>query len=175
MFTKFDTQRAVVIIVLLFSLVSLSNCDEAEVGAPCKPETDKGEYREALTSDIYAIETRSVQCKTSICITKTQVLDTQTGLQNKYSFCSCRCADETGKEFDKNNDKLDDLCECPGGSICSNKVVANNIEDIPPALKGSYCLPACIENVCPQTSQKCTPPDDSKEPWKWECKIASQK
>ena len=142
-------------------------CEEWMVGAPCKPETDRGDYTPNLTDETYAIETRSVQCETSMCVTKTEL---RLSGQLKYSFCSCRCKDKDGHSYDRNNDKYDDLCDCPPGTICSADVISNNIDQVPDKLKGSYCIPDCIANPC-NTNETCTPSNDSDEPWKWKCKI----
>jgi hypothetical protein len=153
----------------MLTIVFICSCNEWMVGAPCKPETDKGTYYKGLESSTYALETRSVQCKNSICITKTEANEE---VQKKYSFCSCRCEDKDGHKYDRNSDKYDDLCECPSGSECSPDVVNNNIEQIPDTIKGSYCVPSCIsEGLCFQTNMECKPPKSSKEPWKWECKV----
>lgn len=149
-------------------------CDEDMVGAPCKPETDDAKYdKDAKTT--YAIETRSVQCETTMCVTKTETNPSENvdGNQLKYSFCSCRCKDKDGHGYDRNNDKYDDLCECPPGSICSPDVVSNNIDQVPEKLKGSYCIPDCISEPCSGLNEKCTPSNDSDEPWKWKCKISN--
>ena len=156
---------------LLLVMGFVLGCDVFMVGAPCKPETDKGDYSEELKNTTYAIETRSVQCETSMCVTKTEVRPGAAGGQLKYSFCSCRCKDKTGHGYDRNNDKYDDLCECPPGSICSPDVVSNNIDQVPDKLKGSYCIPDCIAEPCSRESEICTPSNDSDEPWKWKCKI----
>ena len=151
-------------------LLCLMGCDEAMVGAPCKPETDDAKYNpDAKTT--YAIETRSVQCETTMCVTKTEFRPGQSSTQLKYSFCSCRCKDKDGHGYDRNNDKYDDLCECPPGSVCSPDVVSNNIDQVPDKLKGSYCIPDCIADPCSGPTEKCTPSNDSDEPWKWKCKI----
>ena len=166
---KFRIKQTVAVFSILSGLLVLSACDEAMVGAPCKPETDNGAYIPDLKSYIYALETRSVQCKTGICITKTEP---RAGAQHKYSFCSCRCADKDGHKYDRNSDKYDDLCECPSGSLCSPEVVNNNIEQIPESIKGSYCLPGCLgQNFCNTTGTECMPSSDSAEPWKWTCKV----
>lgn len=168
---KFRIGQRLGIISILSGLIFLASCEEWMVGAPCKPETDVGTYVPNLTSSTYALETRSVQCQTSVCITKTEYRDSDT--QFKYSFCSCRCKDKNGHKYDRNSDKYDDLCECPSGTVCSEDVVNNNIDQIPDTLKGSYCLPGCIDEPCTEVGgidYKCTPPNDSEEPWKWKCK-----
>lgn len=167
---RFGIVKIFGVISIFSGLLILSACDEFMVGAPCKPETDPGTYYPNLTSDTYALETRSVQCKTGICITKTE-RGNSSEPQHKYSLCSCRCEDKDGNKYDRNSDKYDDLCECPSGSVCSRGVVNNNIEDIPETIKGAYCLPSCIAESCPQTGSECSPSNDSEEPWKWTCKI----
>ena len=156
---------------ILSVMLFLASCDSWMVGAPCKPETDDGTYIPNLTSTTYALETRSVQCETSMCITKSEYRGD--GVQNKYSFCSCRCADKDGNGYERNNDKYDDMCDCPAGSFCSDEVVGN-IEDIPDSIKGSYCIPNCIGQAggeCSGIDKYCVPPTDSEEPWKWQCKF----
>ena len=174
---KFGMRNMVCTLSILSGLLFLASCDSWMVGAPCKPETDDGTFVPNQSGDTYALETRSVQCETSICITKTEVRQVGTSIddaiQNKYSFCSCRCRDKDGHKYDRNSDKYDDLCECPSGSFCSDEVVSNNIEQVPDAIKGSYCLPNCIGNpdkYCLELTKKCVPPTDSEEPWKWQCK-----
>ena len=167
---KFGMKNKVCALSILSGLLFLASCDSWMVGAPCKPETDDGSYIN-LSGDTYALETRSVQCETAICITKSEYRGEN--IQNKYSFCSCRCKDKDGHGYDRNSDKYDDLCECPSGSFCSDDVVSNNIEQIPDAIKGGYCLPNCIGDYakyCPDIAKHCVPPTDSEEPWKWQCK-----
>ena len=173
---KFGMKNKVCALSILSGLLFLASCEEWMVGAPCKPETDNGSFIQSLSGDTYALETRSVQCETSICITKSEFRSKDENgvpVQNKYSFCSCRCEDKDGHGYDRNSDKYDDLCECPSGSFCSTDVVSNNIEQIPDAIKGGYCLPNCIgdpNQYCPGPTKKCVPPTDSEEPWKWQCK-----
>jgi hypothetical protein len=176
---KIVTKQLVCTLSILSGLLILTSCDSWMVGAPCKPETDDGSFVPNLKSTTYALETRSVQCRTNMCITKSEVRRpadvNNPSVQNKYSFCSCRCADKDGNKFDRNSDKYDDLCDCPSGSFCSEDVVGN-IEEIPDAIKGSYCLPNCIgdyQTYCPERPDShtyCEPPTDSEEPWKWQCK-----
>lgn len=162
-------KRIVVASVLVLVTGSLGiGCEEWMVGAPCKPETDRGIYSSNLTDETYAIETRSVQCEENICVTKTEGEDETT--QYKYSFCSCRCKDKDNHGYDRNSDKYDDLCDCPPGTECSSDVIANNIDQVPDKLKGSYCIPRCIAERC-SIGEKCSPSSDSDEPWKWKCKI----
>ena len=161
-------KKGVLCVILVTTLSSwLGGCEEWMVGAPCKPETDRGEYVQGLTDETYAIETRSVQCEENMCVTKTEV---RPAGQLKYSFCSCRCKDKDGHGYDRNNDKYDDLCNCPPGTECSPDVISNNIDEVPDKLKGSYCIPACVAKPC-NPDEKCAPSSDSKEPWKWQCKL----
>ncbi len=173
--------------ILLMVLVFSAGCQEEPVGAPCRPETDKGAFTKDLPDETYGVETRSVQCETAICVTKTANLysdDTKDTAvseferlkdsQRKYSFCSCRCMDAEGHKYDRNNDKYDDLCECPPNTQCVS-VLSNAIADAPEKVKGSYCIPNCIADGCTGTNaqgnlEECTPSSDSKEPWQWKCK-----
>jgi hypothetical protein len=155
--------------ILATVLVVGTGCREWMVGAPCEPETDNGEYDPNLNNTTYAIETRSVQCETTMCVTKTELR--YENKQLKYSFCSCRCRDKDGHGYDRNSDKFDDLCECPPGTVCSPYVISNNIDQVPEALKGSYCIPDCIAKPCANDDEVCSPSSDSDEPWKWKCKI----
>jgi hypothetical protein len=156
-------------------------CEEWLVGAPCAPETDLGVFTPGITGTNYAIETRSVQCDTGICVTVTEGTgnaaddqadndyDKYEGTEAKYSFCSCRCKDADGHKYDRNNDKYDDLCECPPNTMCE-QVLSNAIADAPEKIKGWYCIPKCIIIPCDDSDEVCTPSSDSKEPWKWACK-----
>lgn len=171
--------------VVLLLGVLCAGCDVWMVGAPCVPETDNGEFKTELADDTYAVETRSVQCETSLCITLTKqvkpvdasgdnIFEKYKDTQEKYSFCSCRCRDAEGHGYDQNSDKYDDLCECPTSTQCVS-VLGNNIEDAPEKVKGSYCIPNCVIEGCAGMDnegnrQKCTPSSDSEEPWKWRCK-----
>ncbi len=178
-------------LVLLVTSVFGIACEPEPVGAPCTPETDKGTFNKDMANTTFAVETRSVQCETAICVTKTDVLrnisptDRENGLndyeifkasQTKYSFCSCRCMDADGHKADNNNDKYDDLCECPPNTKCI-QILGNNIADAPEKVKGSYCIPSCIAEGCTgeraggTQTQVCTPSSDSKEPWQWKCKF----
>ena len=162
-------------------------CDSWLVGAPCVPETDKGSFNQDLQGKTFAIETRSVQCQGSsamVCLTKTEKygaakesneisdIKKYEGTQVKHSFCSCRCKDAQGHSRDRNSDKFDDLCECPGGTVCEN-VLGDNIEGAPEKIRGSYCLPDCVSNACEEDNEDetCTPSSNSEEPWKWSCKL----
>lgn len=177
--------------VMILISVTIVGCREWLVGAPCTPETDEGVFNKELADTTYLVETRSVQCETSICLTKIKVKPDEIkedednefkkyeGSQTKYSFCSCRCEDKSGNKFDRNNDKFDDLCECPPSTNCV-KVLGDNIEAAPDKIKGSYCIPKCIDEECLEVRQKangdiirqkCVPSNDSKEPWKWKCQF----
>jgi hypothetical protein len=179
-------------ILLLGLMTVIAGCDEWMVGAPCLPETDNGSFNTDIAneqSDFYSVETRSVQCQTSLCITSTQIVmkpnedenlseyEQFQGTQQKNSFCSCRCADAAGHKADQNSDKYDDLCECPGSSVCE-PIIGGNIEGAPEKVKGSYCIPKCIVEGCEDklvggeyVKRSCKPSTDSDEPWKWSCKI----
>lgn len=182
--------------LVLASLVQLG-CEEEMVGAPCVPETDKGEFSASLTGETWSIETRSVQCETRLCATVTKenaqvngdvcalnpsvenCWEAATGaVQAKYSFCSCRCADVAGHTLNSNPDKYDYLCECPPDTKCLS--VLKDIEDAPDMIKGSYCVPRCMANdACfpddidgdgELENRMCTPSSDSEKPWQWTCK-----
>jgi hypothetical protein len=177
--------------VVMIAGVFGAGCLEWLVGAPCTPETDEGVFNKDLADTTYLVETRSVQCKTSICLTKIKLnegeiseeaesdFEKYKNSQTKYSFCSCRCEDKDGNKFDRNNDKFDDLCECPPSTNCI-KVLGDNIEAAPDKIKGSYCIPKCIDEGCQEVRhtrdgnlirQKCVPSSDSEEPWKWKCQF----
>lgn len=180
----------------LASLVQIG-CEEEMVGAPCVPETDKGDFSASLTGQTWSIETRSVQCETRLCVTETKEnpvassvkeecaadpsLESCWGedgaVQAKYSFCSCRCQDVAGHTLNSNPDKYDYLCECPPDTKCLS--ILKDIEDAPDMIKGSYCVPRCMANdLCfPEDvdgdgeveNRMCTPSKDSEKPWQWSC------
>jgi hypothetical protein len=166
--------------VLTASVIGLG-CQEEMVGAPCTPETDKGEFNVSLQGTTYSIETRSVQCETRICLTKTELnpdvssldckaeenLDNCENVQLKQSFCSCRCKDADGHSFQSNPDKYDYLCECPPNTLCEEVLTA--IEEAPEKVTGSYCIPKCIAAPC-TLPEICTPSSNAEEPWNWKCK-----
>lgn len=176
---------AVAIAVALTAAVVGLGCAEEMVGAPCTPETDKGDFNTAIEGTTYSIETRSVQCETRICLTKTALnenmpsgqsaagckagedLDSCENVQLKFSFCSCRCKDINGHTYQSNPDKYDYLCECPPNTLCEE--VLGNIEEAPDKITGSYCIPKCIANPC-VTPEICTPSKNPEEPWNWKCK-----
>lgn len=176
--------------VILFAGINFLGCAEEMVGAPCVPETDKGEFNASASGTTWSIETRSVQCETTnrICLTKTdadsptapatQVDDCKNDpnledcwdtsrVQWKFSFCSCRCKDVAGHTYNQNPDKYDYLCECPPNTKCEE--VLGDIEEAPEKIKGSYCVPNCISSACDEGSM-CTPSKDSDKPWEWTCK-----
>lgn len=162
---------------LVFASLLQLGCKEEMVGAPCIPETDKGDFSATLSGTTWSIETRSVQCETRLCVTKTEPLaadaaqvaacelaaaagegvleacwEGEGGItQAKYSFCSCRCKDINGNTYNKNPDKYDYLCECPPDTKCIS--VLGDIEEAPSKVKGSYCVPGCI------ASGECYPQD----------------
>jgi len=163
-----------------------AGCAEEMVGAPCTPETDKGDFNANIEGTTYSIETRSVQCETRICLTKTETsadpaaegsvaeceadptkLENCNGTQTKFSFCSCRCRDEGGHTYQSNPDKYDYLCECPPNTLCEK--VLTGIEEAPDKVTGSYCIPKCIAAPC-FLPEVCTPSKDAEEPWNWKCK-----
>lgn len=177
---------------LLMALMFLcTGCPEEMVGAPCVPETDKGEFNIDVEGVTWSLETGSVQCATRICLT--QIRPNQTAskgdceernnldacwkgnngpVQLKFSFCSCRCMDAEGHKYKDNTDKYDDLCECPPSTVCEK--VMEPIDGGPPNLPGGYCVPSCIHTPCspdPNTGEPriCTPSKNSDEPWKWYC------
>ena len=172
------------LIALVGGLVALgalgAGCQEAMVGAPCVPETDKGEFNSSLEGTTYSIETRSVQCETRVCLTQTSPgtpnsacsgedpdLEDCEDTQLKYSFCSCRCKDIDGNTFNTNPDKYDYLCECPPNTTCEQ--VLNDIEEAPEKITGSYCIPQCIAVPCAGENEICVPSSNSEKPWQWKC------
>jgi hypothetical protein len=186
--TRLTTLVACLSIAVLF----LAGCPEEMVGAPCVPETDKGEFNSTLKGSTYSIETRSVQCETRICLTKTELntagttaectaclslsetnddtgacVDECDSAQLKYSFCSCRCRDSDGNTFQTNPDKYDYLCECPPNTQCEKVIEA--IEGAPEKITGSYCIPNCIATGCDELTELCVPSKDSEQPWLWKC------
>ncbi len=92
------------------------------------------------------------------------------GTQEKYSFCSCRCKDADGNKYDSKSDKYDDLCDCPPNTRCK-LILGKNIEKAPSKIQGSYCIPECLDQECTYENEVCSPSSDSKEPWKWKCKV----
>jgi hypothetical protein len=177
--------RSVVIAVVAVVAAGIIGfgCAEEMVGAPCTPETDKGDFNASIEGTTYSIETRSVQCETRICLTKTVLdefaenspaaceatptLDNCEGTQLKFSFCSCRCKDEENHTYQSNPDKYDYLCECPPNTLCEK--VLTGIEEAPDKITGSYCIPKCIANPC-LPPEVCTPSTNAEEPWNWKCK-----
>lgn len=171
------------IAVIMTAAVVGIGCAEEMVGAPCTPETDKGDFNASIEGTTYSIETRSVQCETRICVTKTELNSTSDnnpadckanptqdnceGTQLKFSFCSCRCKDENNHTYQSNPDKYDYLCECPPNTLCEE--VLTGIEEAPDKIKGSYCIPKCIANPC-TSPEICTPSSNPEEPWNWKCK-----
>ncbi|HUT76939.1 MAG TPA: hypothetical protein VM285_04595 [Polyangia bacterium] len=189
------TRWTTLVACLSIAALCWAGCKEAMVGAPCVPETDKGEFNSSLDGATYSIETRSVQCETRVCLTKTEVNDLvnntncencldnpdneeNTGVceddcaatQLKYSFCSCRCRDSEGNTFQTNPDKYDYLCECPPNTQCEKVIEA--IEGAPEKITGSYCIPNCIAIPCPEIDEICVPSKDSEQPWQWKCASA---
>jgi len=161
-------KRIALVVVMGISGLFSASCEEAMVGAPCVPETDKGIYNADLDGKVYSIETRSVQCETRVCVTKTEAVAGVEGGQRKFSFCSCRCRDVEGHTYNDNPDKYDYLCECPSATTCSE--VLSDIEGAPEKVTGSYCIPNCIAEGCESISDVCVPSNNSEEPWLWTCK-----
>jgi hypothetical protein len=183
---------------LVFASLMQLGCKDEMVGAPCIPETDKGDFSATLSGTTWSIETRSVQCMTRLCLTKTepnpyaaaqadacqaaapgdQMAECWQGaggtVQAKYSFCSCRCKDINGHTYNKNSNTNSNLCQCPPNTKCVE--VLGDIEEAPNMVKGSYCVPNCIasgecySNVNGDgTNYTCMPSKDSKKPWQWKC------
>jgi len=181
------------ILVLVNVLFFCTGCPEEMVGAPCVPETDRGEFNIQVSGETWSIETGSVQCATRICLTQVRVNDLATTavreackadpttencwdrengpVQLKFSFCSCRCQDQDGNKLSDNPDKYDYLCECPPSTVCQE--VMDPIEGGSPKVPGGYCVPSCINTPCSTaddgTPEICTPSKNSEEPWKWFC------
>ncbi len=158
-------------VVALIAITAAFGCREEPVGAPCFPESDDGSFKEQKgTTDL--IETRSVQCETRTCVTRTT---SRNDIDNKYSFCSCKCKNLEGHEVDKE----EDLCECPPNTRCSE--VSFPIDDTPDKVLGRYCIPSCIIEGCVDDSgllsenYQCTPSRDSDKPWNWKCRTVSGK
>ena len=170
---------ACAIAVIMTAAVVGIGCQEEMVGAPCTPETDKGDFNASIEGVTYSIETRSVQCETRICLTKTELIGSKVecqanptmnnceDVQTKFSFCSCRCKDADDNTYQTNPDKYDYLCECPPNTLCEK--VLTGIEEAPEKVTGSYCIPKCIANPC-VLPEVCTPSTNSEEPWNWKCK-----
>jgi hypothetical protein len=179
---------------LVFAGLMQLGCQEEMVGAPCVPETDKGEFSSSLSdnSETWSIETRSVQCETRTCLTTTKdnlqnpaaTCQDDPTLENcwngddgptqiKYSFCSCRCQDVAGHTVNTNPDKYDYLCECPPDTKCLS--ILKDIEEAPDMIKGSYCIPNCISGTgdgcypANGVNRMCVPSTDSEKPWQWKC------
>ena len=185
------SKNVLIACTLVFAVSILGfGCKEELVGAPCVPETDKGDFNYDLNGTQWSIETRSVQCESRganmVCLTKTaenanapneqaQICADEKDIdacwndeqvQYKFSFCSCRCRDKDGHKYDENSDKYDDLCECPPNTTCED--VLGDIEGAPEKIKGSYCVPNCIAEPCGD-GDICTPSSDSEKPWQWSC------
>lgn len=169
--------RPFIIAVMTFGICLAVGCEDEMVGAPCKAETDDSTFNENQEGTTYSIETRSVQCESTICLTKTEFNrrantnsdgDFIRQSQTKYSFCSCRCKDLEGHTYNSNPDKYHDLCECPPNTRC--ELVMDALEGAPDKVTGSYCIPNCIHNGC-QSKEKeiCVPSSDSSKPWEWSC------
>jgi hypothetical protein len=116
--------------------VLAAGCGSQGVGDPCNPQhpalEDGG--RECplapgascfLGGEIY-IETRSLQCRTRVCMVykwEEASFPTERSLR---TFCSCRC----GGEGDPAS-----FCSCPEGFSCTTAFVAGD-----PGIRGSYCV-----------------------------------
>lgn len=122
--------------LLLFVLAALSTgCGSTGVGDPCNPQhppytggascaPDSGCF---VGTEIY-IETRSLQCRTRVCMVYQWNEEIMSSERSKRVFCTCRCGgvDQSAGNF----------CTCdPEHFTCTTAFLAGE-----PGIRGSYCV-----------------------------------
>jgi hypothetical protein len=121
----------VLVWLVAMSVVGVTACfGERGVGDPCLPARpppppscgDGGCFQ---GSEIY-VETRSVQCRTHVCIVNHWDEEAAPEQRDEYSYCTCRCGGPGA---------ADELCACPEGFDCMTVFITGEI-----GLQGAYCV-----------------------------------
>ncbi len=129
--------------VLLLGTIALaallSGCPATGVGDPCVPQHPvftgaPGEHvcpaggpdsACFVGTEVY-IETRSLQCRTRVCMVYHWDEFTNMDERNRRVYCTCRC----GGPGDPSQ-----LCQCPDQYVCNTVFVAGE-----PGIQGAYCI-----------------------------------
>lgn len=117
--------------ILLVALGALAiGCGTQGVGDPCNPAPppptageDAGYF---LGSEVY-IETRSLQCRTRVCMVYKWDQRSSMNDRSKRVFCTCRCGGDP--------DQAASFCACPEKFTCVTVFVAGD-----PGIRGAYCV-----------------------------------
>ncbi len=125
------------IATLLLALFTngLCACVANGVGDPClptRPPLDRATDPQCapdagcFVGGEYFIETRSVQCRTRVCIVNHWDEQSAPERRSADAYCSCRCAGAVDPGT---------LCTCPAGFHCGLDVGSGA-----PGLQGGYCV-----------------------------------
>jgi hypothetical protein len=132
-------RRVVSLIAVALLAVLGVGCAETGVGDPCVPvhpafTGNPGEHACAaggpdagcfVGGEVY-IETRSLQCRTRVCMVYHWDEFNAMEERNLRVYCTCRC----GGEGDPST-----FCSCPSGFVCATAFVAGE-----PGIRGNYCV-----------------------------------
>lgn len=134
--------RALVSAAVLAVSVSASACAPEAVGEPCLPShptaapgaprnvefgADAGFFEQG---EVY-IETRSLQCRTRVCMAYKWDEENQPDQRSRRVFCTCRCGGPEGAGSG--------YCSCPDKFVCTTVF---NTGD--PGIRGSYCVRSAV-------------------------------
>lgn len=132
----------VILPVLLFVLSAFAvvGCGSSGVGEPCDPAHPAPAAGQPMCGstgcfsgrEIY-IETRSLQCRTRVCMVYKWDEASQPDDHSRRVFCTCRC----GGEGDPTS-----FCACPDEFTCTTAFVAGE-----PGIRGSYCVRNSIPGI----------------------------
>ena len=132
-------RRAIPLLAIAALAALVAGCAESGVGDPCVPVhppytggatehvcpaggPDAGCF---VGGEVY-IETRSLQCRTRVCMVYHWDEFAAPEQRNLRQFCTCRC----GGEGDPTS-----FCRCPTGFSCTTAFVAGE-----PGIRGAYCV-----------------------------------
>lgn len=131
-------RRALLPLLVIAFAALVTGCPAKGVGDPCVPQQPPVGSDGVMCGDagcfsggeIY-IETRSLQCRTRVCMVYKWDQHTMGGPSelSKRVFCTCRCDAPTGDQAS--------FCHCPDDFKCTQTFVTGN-----PGIVGSYCV-AC--------------------------------
>ena len=121
-------------VLAVVMISALSACTAGGVGDPCMPAApsiaSQGDPQCAPDAGCFSgsefyIETRSVQCRTRICVVDHWDQIASPERRSELSYCTCRCDEGADPSV---------RCPCPEGFHCGIDVAAGE-----PGIRGRYC------------------------------------
>lgn len=136
-------RRVVLLLGAAIVATIAAGCAESGVGDPCVPVhppytgganehpcpaggPDAGCF---VGGEVY-IETRSLQCRTRVCMVYHWDEFAAPEERNQRVYCTCRCGGTDVADRSQ-------FCTCPSGFVCATAFVAGE-----PGIRGSYCVRA---------------------------------